>query len=121
MPADADCREGLLTARPTGYYREYTVSTPGARDPRYPRRAIAKPCWTYWPVHWRSRSGSVTTGTHLPNASVTCPGWRRRAICWWSRRPGSYTTNRLPPGTPQPKSWRKPARTGGRGTRPSGC
>jgi ribonuclease T1 len=32
-------REGLLPARPRGYYREYTVRTPGARD-RGPRRIV---------------------------------------------------------------------------------
>ncbi|MCX7960841.1 MAG: ribonuclease [Burkholderiales bacterium] len=33
-------REGLLPARPRGYYREYTVKTPGARD-RGARRIVA--------------------------------------------------------------------------------
>jgi ribonuclease T1 len=33
-------RERLLPARPRGYYREYTVATPGERD-RGPRRIIA--------------------------------------------------------------------------------
>ena len=33
-------REGLLLAKPRGYYREYTVITPGARD-RGARRIIA--------------------------------------------------------------------------------
>jgi len=33
-------RERLLPARSRGYYREYTVQTPGARD-RGPRRIIA--------------------------------------------------------------------------------
>lgn len=32
-------RERLLPARPTGYYREYTVPTPGARD-RGARRIV---------------------------------------------------------------------------------
>lgn len=32
-------REGLLPAEPRGYYREYTVTTPGAAD-RGPRRLI---------------------------------------------------------------------------------
>lgn len=32
-------REGLLPARPRGYYREYTVRTPGARD-RGARRIV---------------------------------------------------------------------------------
>ena len=31
-------REGLLPARPRGYYREYTVRTPGARDRGAPKR-----------------------------------------------------------------------------------
>lgn len=33
-------RERLLPRRPRGYYREYTVPTPGARD-RGPRRVVA--------------------------------------------------------------------------------
>ena len=33
-------REGLLPKQPSGYYREYTVSSPGARD-RGPRRIVA--------------------------------------------------------------------------------
>ncbi len=33
-------REGLLPARPRGYWREYTVKTPGARD-RGARRIVA--------------------------------------------------------------------------------
>lgn len=33
-------REGLLPARPRGYYREYTVRTPGARG-RGARRIVA--------------------------------------------------------------------------------
>jgi len=33
-------REGLLPKQPRGYYREYTVSTPGARD-RGARRIVA--------------------------------------------------------------------------------
>lgn len=33
-------REGRLPARPRGYYREYTVNTPGARD-RGARRIVA--------------------------------------------------------------------------------
>lgn len=33
-------REGLLPARPRGYYREYTVRTPGVRD-RGARRIVA--------------------------------------------------------------------------------
>ncbi len=32
-------REGLLPSRPAGYYREYTVSTPGETD-RGPRRVV---------------------------------------------------------------------------------
>jgi ribonuclease T1 len=33
-------REGLLPSRSRGYYREYTVRTPGVRD-RGPRRIVA--------------------------------------------------------------------------------
>jgi ribonuclease T1 len=33
-------REGLLPKQPRGYYREYTVRTPGVRD-RGPRRIVA--------------------------------------------------------------------------------
>ena len=33
-------RERILPAQPRGYYREYTVRTPGARD-RGPRRIVA--------------------------------------------------------------------------------
>jgi ribonuclease T1 len=33
-------REGLLPKQPRGYYREYTVKTPGIRD-RGPRRIVA--------------------------------------------------------------------------------
>lgn len=33
-------REGRLPGRPRGYYREYTVPTPGSRD-RGPRRIVA--------------------------------------------------------------------------------
>ena len=33
-------REGILPDRPTGYYREYTVRTPGASD-RGARRIVA--------------------------------------------------------------------------------
>jgi len=33
-------RQGLLPSQPRGYYREYTVRTPGARD-RGPRRIVA--------------------------------------------------------------------------------
>lgn len=33
-------REGVLAKRERGYYREYTVKTPGARD-RGPRRVVA--------------------------------------------------------------------------------
>lgn len=40
-------REGLLPARPRGYYREYTVPTPGARD-RGARRIVAGRDGDYW-------------------------------------------------------------------------
>ncbi|MCA9982332.1 MAG: ribonuclease, partial [Anaerolineales bacterium] len=33
-------REGLLPSQPRGYYREYTVETPGSRD-RGARRIVA--------------------------------------------------------------------------------
>lgn len=56
-------REGLLPARPRGYYREYTVPTPGARD-RGARRIVAGAGDTgdvrisgeyyYTPDHYRS-------------------------------------------------------------------
>ncbi|MEW5888793.1 MAG: ribonuclease domain-containing protein [Pseudomonadota bacterium] len=56
-------REGLLPARPRGYYREYTVPTPGARD-RGARRIVAGTGATgdvktsgeyyYSPDHYRS-------------------------------------------------------------------
>jgi ribonuclease T1 len=40
-------REGRLPARPRGYYREYTVVTPGARD-RGARRIVAGRDGDYW-------------------------------------------------------------------------
>ncbi|MCC5870257.1 MAG: ribonuclease, partial [Gammaproteobacteria bacterium] len=50
-------REGLLPARPTGYYREYTVRTPGARD-RAARRIVAggqpPEVYYYTQDHYRS-------------------------------------------------------------------
>lgn len=48
-------REGLLPARPRGYYREYTVPTPGARD-RGARRIVAgRGGDYYWTVdHYRT-------------------------------------------------------------------
>lgn len=57
-------REGLLPAKPRGYYREYTVKTPGERT-RGARRVICggKPkapdaCW-YTDDHYRSFSKIV--------------------------------------------------------------
>lgn len=48
-------REGLLPARPRGYYREYTVPTPGRRD-RGPRRIVAGQPGEYYysEDHYRS-------------------------------------------------------------------
>jgi ribonuclease T1 len=48
-------REGLLPARPRGYYREYTVPTPGSRD-RGARRIVAGKPGEYWYTadHYRS-------------------------------------------------------------------
>lgn len=50
-------REGRLPPRPRGYYREYTVATPGARD-RGPRRIVTggHPPAEYWYTgdHYRS-------------------------------------------------------------------
>ena len=48
-------REGLLPAEPRGYYREYTVATPGAAD-RGPRRLILGRHGElyYTPDHYRS-------------------------------------------------------------------
>ncbi len=40
-------REGRLPARPRGYYREYTVPTPGARD-RGARRIVAGRDGDFW-------------------------------------------------------------------------
>jgi ribonuclease T1 len=39
-------REGLLPKRSRGYYKEYTVNTPGARD-RGARRIVAGGCGEY--------------------------------------------------------------------------
>jgi ribonuclease T1 len=48
-------REGLLPRRPRGYYREYTVRTPGARD-RGARRIVAGRGgeFFYTPDHYRT-------------------------------------------------------------------
>lgn len=48
-------REGRLPAQPRGYYREYTVVTPGARD-RGARRIVAGRGGDYWYTadHYRS-------------------------------------------------------------------
>lgn len=48
-------REGLLPPRPRGYYREYTVPTPGSRD-RGARRIVAGRAGEYWYTadHYRS-------------------------------------------------------------------
>lgn len=48
-------REGLLPRRPRGYYREYTVKTPGARD-RGARRIVAGQQGEYYYTqdHYRS-------------------------------------------------------------------
>ena len=50
-------REGLLPARPAGYYREYTVRTPGARD-RGARRIVTggqpPEVYYYTEDHYRS-------------------------------------------------------------------
>ncbi|MDD3528957.1 MAG: ribonuclease domain-containing protein [Gallionellaceae bacterium] len=48
-------REGRLPARPRGYYREYTVPTPGRRD-RGPRRIVAGQAGDYYYTedHYRS-------------------------------------------------------------------
>ncbi|MFO1319188.1 MAG: ribonuclease domain-containing protein [Burkholderiales bacterium] len=50
-------RERLLPGRPWGYYREYTVPTPGSRD-RGPRRLISgSRSEIYWTAdHYRSFS-----------------------------------------------------------------
>jgi guanyl-specific ribonuclease Sa len=50
-------REGLLPERPRGYYREYTVATPGARD-RGARRIVSggdpPEVYYYTDDHYRS-------------------------------------------------------------------
>ncbi len=58
-------REGMLPKRPRGYYREYTVKTPGSRD-RGARRIVAvegrageapsrdRPSYYYSDDHYRS-------------------------------------------------------------------
>ena len=43
-------REGLLPKQPRGYYREYTVRTPGARD-RGPKRIVAGSGGEYYYTH----------------------------------------------------------------------
>lgn len=48
-------REGLLPGRPRGYYREYTVRTPGARD-RGARRIVAGRDGEYYYTHDHYRS-----------------------------------------------------------------
>lgn len=48
-------REGLLPRRPRGYYREYTVRTPGAHD-RGARRIVAGRDGEYYYTHDHYRS-----------------------------------------------------------------
>ncbi len=48
-------REGLLPERPRGYYREYTVPTPGSRD-RGARRIVAGQGHEYYYTHDHYRS-----------------------------------------------------------------
>ena len=48
-------REGLLPARTRGYYREYTVRTPGARD-RGARRIVTGKGGEYYYTHDHYRS-----------------------------------------------------------------
>jgi ribonuclease T1 len=48
-------REGLLPKKPRGYYKEYTVPTPGSRD-RGARRIIAGADQDYWYTHDHYRS-----------------------------------------------------------------
>lgn len=50
-------REGLLPAKPRGYYREFTVPTPGSRD-RGARRIVAggQPPEVYYYTHDHYRS-----------------------------------------------------------------
>lgn len=48
-------REGLLPAKPRGYYREYTVSTPGAEDRGARRLILGRHGELYYtPDHYRS-------------------------------------------------------------------
>ena len=48
-------REGLLPAKPGGYYREYTVSTPGAQDRGARRLILGRQGELYYtPDHYRS-------------------------------------------------------------------
>jgi len=56
-------RERLLPARARGYYREYTVKTPGARD-RGARRIVAGGC--------RSSEGTVRRGEPGPRVMPPC-------------------------------------------------
>jgi ribonuclease T1 len=48
-------REGLLPRRERGYYREYTVKTPGARD-RGARRIVAGRAGEFYYTHDHYRS-----------------------------------------------------------------
>jgi ribonuclease T1 len=50
-------REGMLPAEPRGFYHEYTVPTPGARD-RGPRRIVsgADGAFFWSPDHYRTFS-----------------------------------------------------------------
>ena len=56
-------REGLLPGEPRGYYREYTVDTPGVPD-RGPRRVIlgSQGELYYTSDHYRSFEGVVRDG-----------------------------------------------------------
>jgi ribonuclease T1 len=48
-------REGLLPAEPSGYYREYTVATPGAADRGARRLILGRHGELYYtPDHYRS-------------------------------------------------------------------
>jgi len=48
-------REGMLPRRERGYYREYTVKTPGARDRGARRIVSARDGWLYYTDdHYRS-------------------------------------------------------------------
>jgi ribonuclease T1 len=55
-------REGLLPPRPRGYYREYTVETPGERD-RGPRRLVVGASGdVYWTTDHYSSFRQVEEG-----------------------------------------------------------